>query len=42
MRSFFKKRSEKVENNLYMLLFFITIELFMSFSFLGYVHIEPL
>ena len=37
------KREEKdTENNKYLFWGLIAIELFMSFSFLGYVHIEPI
>ncbi len=30
------------ENSVYVLLVLVAAELFMSFSFLGYVHIEPI
>ncbi len=38
LRAFFNKNSMR----LYLLLAFISLELLMSFSFLGYIHIEPI
>ena len=35
-------RKNEAENNGYVLWILITVELLMSFSFLGYIHIEPI
>ncbi len=35
-------KRKNVDSNTYLLLMFIAIELFMSFSFVGYIHIEPI
>ena len=42
MTIFLKKKEQKKENNGYLLWGLIAVELFMSFSFLGYIHIEPI
>lgn len=39
---YYKSKKKETENNIYLLAVLIAIELFMSFSFLGYVHIQPL
>ena len=39
---FGKKNHKIADNNIYLLSVLIAIELFMSFSFLGYVHISPI
>ena len=41
MLSIFQKDNTKVEYNGYLLWILVAIELFMSFSFLGYIHIKP-
>lgn len=42
MLSIFQKDNTKVEYNGYLLWILVAIELFMSFSFLGYIHIKPI
>mgnify|MGYP005797298917 FL=1 len=42
MNAFLGKREKNIENNIYVLLILVAIELFMSFSFLGYIHVEPI
>ena len=42
MALFRKKRNRGIENNHYLLWILIAVEFFMSFSFMGYVHIEPI
>lgn len=44
MRALFHKKGKRdnAENNMYILAILIAVELFMSFSFFGYVHIKPL
>ncbi len=37
-----KKKGKRAEYNRYLFWIMIALELFMSFSFLGYVHIEPM
>lgn len=37
-----RKRETKDSGSIYLLCALIAIELFMSFSFLGYIHIEPI
>ena len=42
MNAFLGKREKNIENNIYVLLILVAIELFMLFSFLGYIHVEPI
>lgn len=42
MLAFFQKEKMKTEGGNYLLWALIALELLMSFSFLGYIHIEPI
>ena len=42
MQEQFRTKNEENEHNDYILWMLIAVELFMSFSFLGYIHIEPI
>lgn len=42
MTAFSKTKNKTTEGNRYILWGLVVIELFMSFSFLGYIHIEPI
>ena len=42
MGKFGEKQETNIEKNIYIFISLIAIELFMSFSFLGYIHIEPI
>lgn len=37
-----RRSKQKSGNDRYLLIALIAVELFMSFSFLGYIHIEPI
>ena len=42
MLSLFRKSEKDMEYNGYLFWGLVAIEFFMSFSFLGYIHIEPM
>lgn len=42
MELFRKRRDREIEDNYYLLWILIAVEFFMSFSFMGYVHIAPI